>query len=101
MTRDASSWSGSTVGPRASAAPAAAVPRSLVTVGTTRRPAAPAALPLHGLRHALRRPDRHRPGRPAPAAPALGAVPVPDGPEPPQPADRPGAGPRRLRRAGD
>src|SRR4051812_13106502 len=53
------------------------------------------------MRHALRRLERHRPGRPPPAAPALGAVPVPDGPEPLQPADRPGAGPRRLRRAGD
>src|SRR3954452_14932972 len=35
MTRDASGWSGSTAGPTASAARAAAVPRSLVTVGTT------------------------------------------------------------------
>src|SRR4051794_38591059 len=65
-----------------------------------RRPAAPAALPLCGVWRPLRRPDRHRPGRPPPAPPALGAVPVPDGPEPLQPADRPGAGPRRLRRAG-
>src|SRR3954470_13594360 len=65
------------------------------------RPAAPAALPLRGMRHALRRLERYRPGRPPPAAPALGAVPVPDGPEPLQPADRPGAGPRRRRRAGD
>src|SRR4051794_7218450 len=53
-----------------------------------------------GVWRPLRRPDRHRPGRPPPAPPALGAVPVPDGPEPLQPADRPGAGPRRLRRAG-
>src|SRR5690242_17434922 len=66
-----------------------------------RRPATPAALPLRRLRRPLRRPDRHGPGRPPPAAPALGAVPVPHGPEPLEPADRPGAGPRRLRCAGD
>src|SRR3954451_1542370 len=65
-----------------------------------RRPVAPAALPLRGMRHALRRLERYRPGRPPPAAPALGAVPVPHGPEPLEPADRPGAGPRRLGRAG-
>src|SRR3954463_4502600 len=70
-----------------------------------RRPAAPAASPLCGVWRPLRRPDRHRPGRPRPgrpppAPPAPGAVPVPDGPEPLEPADRPGAGPRRLRRAG-
>src|SRR3954447_9135329 len=65
-----------------------------------RRPAAPGALPLRGVWRPLRRLERHRPGRPPPAAPALGAVPVPDGPEPLQPADRPGAGPRRLGRAG-
>src|SRR3954451_887897 len=38
MTPDASRWSGSTAGPTASAARAAAVPRSLVTVGDDVQP---------------------------------------------------------------
>src|SRR3712207_340765 len=57
------------------------------------------ALPLHGLRRPLRRPDRHRPGRSSPTAARLGAVPLPYGPEPLEPADRPGAEPRPPRRA--
>src|SRR3954470_10515115 len=98
MTRDASSWSGSTAGPTASAARAAAVPRSLVTVGTTSSRTGSVTVARDAARAS--RLERHRSGRPPPAAPALGAVPVPDGPEPLQPADRPGAGPRRLGRAG-
>src|SRR3954451_12665271 len=43
---------------------------------------------------------RHRPGRASPAAARLGTVPVLDGPEPLQLADRQGAGPRRVGRAG-
>src|SRR3954471_12429911 len=64
-----------------------------------RHPAAPAALPLRGVRRPLRRPHGHGVGRTPPAAAGLGAVPVPDGPEPLQPADRPGAGPEPARRA--
>ena len=65
-----------------------------------RYPTAPAALPVQGMRGTLRRPHRHGAGRASPAAAGLGAVPVLHGPEPLQPADRPGAGPRRLRCAG-
>src|SRR3954451_12854324 len=39
-------------------------------------------------------------GRASPAAAGLGAVPVLHGLEPLEPADRPGAGPRRIRCAG-
>ena len=65
-----------------------------------RDPSPPAALSLQGVRGALRRPHRHGAGRPSPAAAGLGAVPVLHGPEPLEPADRPGAGPRRVGRAG-
>src|SRR5215212_6794279 len=69
--------------------------------GRMRRQAGPpAALPLQGPRGALRRPHRHGAGRPSPAAAGVGAVPVPDGPEPLEPADRPGAGSRRVGCAG-
>src|ERR687889_1686193 len=52
---------------------------------------------MHGT---LRRPHRHGAGRASPAAAGLGGVPVLHGPEPLEPADRPGAGPRRIRCAG-
>src|SRR3954470_7580251 len=52
---------------------------------------------MHGT---LRRPHRHGAGRASPAAAGLGAVPVLHGPEPLEPADRPGAGPRRIRCTG-
>src|SRR4051794_6770383 len=65
-----------------------------------RDPAAAAALPLQGLRGALRRPHRHGAGRAPPAAAGLGAVPLLHGPEPLDPADRRGAGPRRVGCAG-
>src|SRR5215207_9941325 len=42
----------------------------------------------------------HRPGWAPPAAAGLGAVPLLHGPQPLEPADRPGAGPRRVGRAG-
>src|SRR5437763_11037333 len=64
-----------------------------------RHPAAPAALPLRGVRRPLRRPHGHCPGRSSPAAARSGAVPLPHGPEPLQPPDRPGAGPEPARRA--
>src|SRR5918995_6901649 len=52
---------------------------------------------MHGT---LRRPHWHGAGRASPAAAGLGGVPVLHGPEPLEPADRPGAGPRRIRCAG-
>src|SRR4051812_48722413 len=52
---------------------------------------------MHGT---LRRPHRHGAGRTSPAAASVGAVPVLHGPEPLELADRPGAGPRRIRCAG-
>src|SRR3954468_6794397 len=64
-----------------------------------RQPAAPAALPLRGVRRPLRRPHGHGAGRAPPAAAGVGPVPLPHGPEPLEPADRPGAGPEPARRA--
>src|SRR3954464_4035627 len=55
---------------------------------------------MQGMHGTLRRPHRHGAGRASPAAAGLGAVPVLHGPEPLEPADRPGAGPRRIRCAG-
>src|SRR5215210_3380535 len=69
--------------------------------GRARRDPSPsAALPLQGVRGALRRPHRHGAGRPSPAAAGLGAVPVLHGAEPLDSADRPGTGPQRVGRAG-
>src|SRR3712207_1130534 len=65
--------------------------------GRARRPPAAA---VQGLRGALRRPHGHGAGRPPPAAAGVGPVPLPHGPEPLEPADRPGAGPRRVGCAG-
>src|SRR3954470_20023311 len=65
-----------------------------------RGPAAPPALPLRRVRRPLRRPDRHGAGRASPAAAGVGPVPLPDGPRPLEPADRPGARPRPVGRAG-
>src|SRR5215212_424205 len=65
-----------------------------------RDPTAPAALPLQGLRGALRRPHRHGAGRPPSAASSVDPVPVPHGAEPREPADRRGVGAGHIRRAG-
>src|ERR687894_1157113 len=65
-----------------------------------RHPAAAAAVPLQGLRGALRRPHRHGAGRPPSAASGVDPVPVLHGAEPRDPADRRGAGAGRIRRAG-
>src|SRR3954451_9895728 len=56
---------------------------------------------MQGMHGTLRRPHRHGAGRTSPAAAGLGAVSVLHGPQPLEPADRPGAGPRHLGRAGD
>src|SRR5215213_7825561 len=99
MTRSATSWSGSTAGPKAPAARVARAPRSPATAGTTSDRTVSATAARAAAAQPLRRPDRHRPGRAPPAAAGLGAVPVPDGPQPFQPADRPRAGPEPVRRA--
>src|SRR4051795_2217399 len=69
--------------------------------GRVRRQAgSPTALPVQGVRGALRRPHRHGAGRAPSAAAGLDPVPVLHGSEPLEPADCPGAGPRRVGRAG-
>src|SRR3954463_11201760 len=52
------------------------------------------------MRLSLRRPYRHGAGRAPSAAAGVGAVPLLHGAEPLEPADRPGAGPEPVRRAG-
>src|SRR4051794_4058609 len=64
-------------------------------------PAAPPALSLHGLRQPLRRPDRDHSRRTPSEAAGLGSVPLLHGPQPLEPADRQGARPWHLGRAGD
>jgi len=65
-----------------------------------RHAAASSTLSVQGVCVPFRRPHRYGAGRAPPAAARVGAVPLLHGPEPLEPADRPGAGPGRLGRAG-
>src|SRR3954452_1063834 len=96
----ASPWYASIAGRRASTAPPAAAVRWSETALMRPNPSSPAAVSVQGMHGTLRRPHRHGAGRTSPAAAGLGAVPVLHGPEPLEPANRPGAGPRRIRCTG-